>query len=192
MVAQRLAFDERQRQQIAPFQPDQIECEEVRPLCSIQEFSELAAPVRLHADDLTVDRGIVRSNRVRDLLAEHRPACECVPVPRLEHAPMPADKCERAKSIVLHFERPIGMAERLGGTHKRHRYEGPHFRYARRRRRARNEARGGFVRGVPTVHSCAHKAHRQLSTNVPRWRVTFDTPTQTELAAHSGQGCFID
>jgi hypothetical protein len=52
--------------------------------------------------------------------------------------------------------------------------------YARRRRgRGRNDTFGGLARDVTTVHLCAHKLQRQLSTRVPRSRVTFDTPAQT-------------
>ena len=70
---------------------------------------------------------------------------------------------------------------------------GGHPTYARRRRRCgRKAALGGFVRGVPTVHSWAHRRQRQCIERVPpRSRVTLATPTQTELAAHSGQGDFI-
>lgn len=65
-------------------------------------------------------------------------------------------------------------------------------RHARRRRRWRNDARGGLGRGVPTVHSCAHCVHRHFMIILPRWIVTSAERIHTELAAHSGQGVFTN
>ena len=59
--------------QVPAIQRQQIERHEVRPLAPEHQVVEVAAAVRLQADDLTVQDGIATPNRTRELGAEIGP-----------------------------------------------------------------------------------------------------------------------
>jgi hypothetical protein len=58
---------------------------------------------------------------MRDFLAEPVPFREDEPMPRHEPAAVPVDLRQRAKPVVFHLEDPVGVIERVGNAHERHR-----------------------------------------------------------------------
>ena len=76
--------------------------------------------VRFEAADLSVEHRVVRSDRVRDLLGELRPALERVAVPRPQLAAVAADVSPRPEAVQLRLEGEVGMIERLRNPEEPH------------------------------------------------------------------------
>ena len=88
---------QRQASQILNIEPEQIEHHEARPLTTKHQVVEVAATVRLETDDLTIENGLIASNRVREFGAEIWPGLVFAAAPRDQLAMMTVDVGERAR-----------------------------------------------------------------------------------------------
>jgi len=110
---------ERPRRQILTVHRQQIEREEVRPVAPEQQVVEVAATVRVEADDLAVEHGIGRADGVRDLGLEDAVLGEDVAAARHQAAMMPVDVCERPEPVVLQFEQAVAVIKRFRDVNQR-------------------------------------------------------------------------
>jgi len=80
--------------EVAPVKTEHIERHEVRPFATEQQVIEMAAAVRLQADDLAVWSSLAALGRVRQLVAQVRPGFVHVAASGDEPAAMARDVCE--------------------------------------------------------------------------------------------------
>jgi len=77
---------------------------------------EVARAVRLEADDLPVENGMIGLHGMSQLLGELRPLFEYMAPPGDERALMTGDDRESPEAVVLELEDPVARVERLGNT----------------------------------------------------------------------------
>lgn len=112
-----------------------------RPLAAEQQIVKLGPTVGREADDLAVEHTGHRPHRVRDLGLQHRKLCVDVPATGDEFALVALHVREGTEPVVLQFEDPIVVIERLGDANERHRPDACAVHATKRSVPRRHEAR---------------------------------------------------
>ena len=111
---QLLTLDELSLAQVLAVEMQQVESAKPRRTAAEEQLVELRVALIVQAGDLAVYNRMPGLQEQLNAGAEVLETGESVAVPRYQSHPGRIAICERAKAVVLNFEQPVRMGERLG------------------------------------------------------------------------------